>query len=125
MTHNLNHREPPVQKAGQTGTALPSQPLPSNQRLLWHSHSWLCALALCSNLSIGKNACATGDEVLAPQGTGGAVRVAGGESVSKKTSTAALVFLSHGPSPQPAPHTAPPSGPLSTAFTKRPRTATP
>jgi len=68
MTHNLNHREPPVQKAGQTGTALPIQPLPSNKKVLWHS----------------------------PEATGVVVRVAGGETVSKKTSTAALVFFRHG-----------------------------
>jgi hypothetical protein len=30
MTHNLIHLDHPVQKAGQTGTALPIQPLPRN-----------------------------------------------------------------------------------------------
>jgi hypothetical protein len=37
MTHNLNHLERPVQKAGQTGTALPIQPLPSNASRIFMS----------------------------------------------------------------------------------------
>jgi len=75
MTHNSNHRDLPVQKAGQAvGAALPFQPLPSTI-----SYKILRTLL--------RQTKATAPEIL----KGGAVRVAGGELLSKKTSTAARV----------------------------------
>jgi hypothetical protein len=77
MTHNLNHREQPVQKAGQTaGAARPPSPDPG-----------------------GGNRRASAPEGLSLYKSSGAGRVAGGETMSQKTSTAALESFRHGPFP--------------------------
>ena len=101
MTHNSNHREPLVQKAGQIGTALPIQPLPRNFGVRWLAAAFgkfprenqptSGSSALASNQS----SAACGFDVFPQSITGGADRVAGGEPVSNQTSTAALASFSH------------------------------
>jgi hypothetical protein len=91
MTHNLNHREQPVQKAGQTaGAALPFSPDPT-------------AIFLEGTTSVVPYGWGS-RQALAPEGLSlyklsGAGRVAGGETMSQKTSTAALESFRHGPFP--------------------------
>ena len=95
MTHNSNHRDLPVQKAGQAvGAALPFRPLPST-----HSHdirrTFFCSagfhLSRSDARSQGKTFSPRIDNPLTPSFRDGSVRVAGGELLSKKTSTAARV----------------------------------
>jgi hypothetical protein len=91
MTHNLNHREQPVQKAGQTdGAALPPSPDPAA----------IFREGTTSVVPYGwgdRRASALGGRPLFK--SSGAGRVAGGETMSQKTSTAALESLHHGPFP--------------------------
>jgi hypothetical protein len=98
MTHNLNHREQPVQKAGQkAGAALPPSPNPScvrRERTTLASREGTTSvhpeLRRVVPYALGNR------RALAPEATG-AKRVAGGETMSQKTSTAALDSFRFGP----------------------------
>jgi hypothetical protein len=82
MTHNSNHHDFPVQNAGQAvGAALSLEPLPRNLRSPFRQGP-VSAVRSATQISSPS----AGDGRL----SGGAVRVAGGESMSKDTSTAAL-----------------------------------
>jgi hypothetical protein len=93
MTHKTNHREPPVQKAGQkAGAVLPLSPNPAGARC--ESSSFVpqgvtASVVRCEPTSL---------LVLASEETG-AERAAGGEALSKKTSTAALDSFCRSPLP--------------------------
>jgi hypothetical protein len=94
MTHNLNHREQPVQKAGQkAGAAQPPSPNPTalfregTKRDAWHRGSEPQLRHKDTS-----HFCAS-----APEESGGVDRVAGGETLSQKTSTAALDSFRCGP----------------------------
>jgi hypothetical protein len=87
MTLNLNHREQPVQKAGQkAGSTLPPSPNPTalfregTKPNAWHRGSELQL----------RHKAASPSRASAPEELTGADRVAGGEILCKKTSTAAL-----------------------------------
>jgi len=97
MTHQSIHLDFPVQKAGQAvGTALPNQPLPRYRSSRFRQGT---ASAVPEQ---GPEHSALATEVP----TGGSVRVAGGETMSKKTSTAALDSFCQGSLPiqRRAPH---------------------
>jgi hypothetical protein len=85
MTHKTNHREQPVQKAGQkAGVALPLSPNPTFVR--------------CESTTSSCRMNQPAHGLLALEVTG-AERAAGGETMSKKTSTAALDSFCRGPLP--------------------------
>lgn len=100
MTHNLIHLEHPVQKAGQTGTAL--LPLPSNygvrRRAAAFANTQPTRKSISGSPAPASTQCSVDSDFVfpRPQASSGADRVAGGESAGNQTSTAALASIRHG-----------------------------
>jgi hypothetical protein len=91
MTHNLNHREQPVQKAGQkAGAAFPPSPNPSCVPRETTTSASREGTTSVVPYALGNQGAS------APEATD-AERVAGGETLSQKTSTAALDSFRRGP----------------------------
>ncbi len=83
MTHNSNRCNAPMQKAGQAvGTAHANQPFPRNRSSRFRRRGQDAEHRVFAS------------EV--PTFASGPGRVAGGETISKKTSTAALASFRHG-----------------------------
>ena len=95
MTHNLIHLEHPVQKAGQTGTALS----PYGVRRL--AAAFARTQPICKSISVSRAPASrklnTHPDLVFSGSTamGGAGRVAGGAAVANQTSTAALASFRH------------------------------